>query len=77
MRDAFVVAMHQLPPRERAVLVMHDIFSWDPSDVAELLDMRLDAVKCAVCRARTAVAKEVSPDVVVGRSCSGTLGRLL
>jgi RNA polymerase sigma-70 factor (ECF subfamily) len=66
MPKAFAVALRELPPRERAVLVLHDILDWDLSDVAELFDMRVDAVNCVVLRARAAIAGEVSPDAVVG-----------
>jgi len=62
MRTAFAVALRQLPPRERAALVLHDVLDWDLRDIAELLDMRLDAVNCAVLRARAATGSGIGPE---------------
>ena len=47
--------LRALPILDRAVLVLRDVLGWDAGDVAELLDMRLDAVNCALLRARAAV----------------------
>ena len=44
-----------LPILERAVFILRDVLGWDAGDVAELLDMRLDSVNCALMRARGAV----------------------
>ena len=53
---AFMVAVHRLPPRQRAVLVLRDVLGFRSAEVASMLAVSEASVNSALQRARATMA---------------------
>lgn len=56
-RDELERAIGKLPPRARAVLVLHDIEGWKHDDISQELDMAVGTSKAQLHRARALLRK--------------------
>ncbi|TNJ64068.1 sigma-70 family RNA polymerase sigma factor [Paenibacillus hemerocallicola] len=52
IRLSFIALLQTLPPRQRAVLILNEVFRWSAMQTAEAMDMTVGAVNSALQRAR-------------------------
>jgi len=58
LQVCFIALLQALPPRQRAVLILKDVFEWSSKQIAETLDMSPAAVNSALQRARETMERE-------------------
>ncbi len=70
LRDRLLVALSQLPPKLRAVVVLRDVYELPHEDIAEELGITVTAAKVRLHRARHRLRSDVFPELaeVPGRA---------
>lgn len=66
----FIALLQSLPPRQRAVLILKDVFEWTSRQIAETLEMSPAAVNSALQRARAAVNQSQLRSNTLSAACS-------
>ncbi|MET8231179.1 RNA polymerase subunit sigma-70 [Micromonospora sp. NPDC005298] len=61
MELAFLAAIQQLPPRQRAAVILHDVLGWPARQTAEALDGTAASVNSALQRARATLRDHLPP----------------
>jgi RNA polymerase sigma-70 factor (ECF subfamily) len=78
VRLAFMAAIQQLPPRQRAILILTDVMDWSAAEVATLLGGSVASVNSVLQRARATMRSRYGEDESQARSVADPdPGRLL
>lgn len=57
LRICFIALLQTLPPRQRAALILKDVFEWSSKEIAETLGISAAAVNSALQRARETMSR--------------------
>jgi RNA polymerase sigma-70 factor (ECF subfamily) len=68
VRLAFMAAIQQLPPRQRAILILTDVMDWSAAEVATLLGGSVASVNSVLQRARATMRSRYNEDERQARS---------
>ncbi len=62
VRDALEMMIASLPPRQRVIMLLTDVFDFTAPEVATMIDTTEGAVKAALHRARTTLRSHANPE---------------
>lgn len=59
---AFLIALQDLPARQRCALILGDVLDWHPGEIADTLEITVSAVNSLLHRARSTLKQRYAPD---------------